>query len=514
MRQIIKLFILCYIIKRIFEFLKMLKLGIKDLSKLNNKSNQLYWLFLLLTIIFIKFIIFCIDPIPRFFLGDSWSYLSTAINNWIPPDRSFIYGFIIKYTAIASHSLTTLISIQIATSCFNAIIISYILITFFSFNFRRAFLSALICTLEPLQLMYERFVMTEAFSLFLFTIYILIIFLYFRKPRLLLLVIIQIIGTCLISLRLSYLPIVLINTLMLPILALFFQRTQFSFYPMIFKKYIFSEDTFKKRWLISMIAFHILVSVLSTFIFHLGYKNLNGYLSKNPPAYQYKSGTIMMVAFLPVVEQEDFPIPEVAERIFKDLNYDPKNHYNRVFHHWQSDGIIARLNEAFPDSIKADNLALKTALNALKRDPFGVISVIFKTFKDFWNLSYLKRSLLNDEGDRPLPEYMLKALKDNFNLDGEKLPFLRTLIVKYHMKIWFWYLFLLCLPFFAFLNIFIYGKDYRILNFFVFYISFLIVLVSCTFCEGVTVRYLHSLGWIVFLVIGPMINILLKQKAK
>lgn len=487
--------------------MKLLKLV--DLDK---KDCLLYWSALILSVFFIKFIIFCSDPLPMFFLGDSWSYLSTAIKNWIPPDRSFVYGFVIKYTAIASHSLTTLMSIQVATSGFNAILLSYILLEFFSVTPSIAFLCGLLCAIEPHQLMYERYIMTEAFSLFIFAVYMGVIFNYLKKPTLIFLIIIQVIGTWLISFRLNYLPIVLINAFLLPFLII--PKLNRRFFLEIFSLRFFLKNKTTIQPSIKTVAFHLLISILLTFTLHLGYKNLNGYLSKSPPAYQYRSGTIILTAFLPVVEPSDFPFPEMADKVFGSLKYDIRNHYNRVFHHWQPDGIIARINEAIPDSIEADNAAKITALKALKRDPLGIASVIMNTFADFWDLAYLKRSLLNDRGDRPLPEDMLKALRDNFSLDAEDLPFLKTFTNKYYMNVWFWYLFLLCLPFFAFLNVFICGRETQVPVFVVFCATFLIVIVSCTFCEGVTVRYLHALGWMAFLVIGPVLNyIFLKYKS-
>ena len=34
----------------------------------------------------------CLDPTPKLFMGDSWSYIWTALTGWIPGDRSYFYG--------------------------------------------------------------------------------------------------------------------------------------------------------------------------------------------------------------------------------------------------------------------------------------------------------------------------------------------------------------------------------------------------------------------------------------
>ncbi len=35
----------------------------------------------------LKFVLLIIDPLPKFYLGDSFSYIYTAITGWIPADR-------------------------------------------------------------------------------------------------------------------------------------------------------------------------------------------------------------------------------------------------------------------------------------------------------------------------------------------------------------------------------------------------------------------------------------------
>ena len=184
----------------------------------NKKVDITHWLYFIILIFGLKFLIFCIDPLPMFYLGDSQSYIDIALTHWRPPDRSFFYGFVIKLIAVSAHSLTSLISLQVFTSGLNAILLSYALIRFFSVRPRIAFLLGLICALEPLQLMYERYIMTEAISLFLFAVYMVLVFHYLKYHRLIFLALIQIVGTGLIGFRLSFLPIVLINTVILPLL--------------------------------------------------------------------------------------------------------------------------------------------------------------------------------------------------------------------------------------------------------------------------------------------------------
>jgi hypothetical protein len=484
----------------------------RRLSALNDESERSHWLLFIFLVLCVKLLIFRLDPFPMFFLGDSASYIQTAVNGWIPPDRSFTYGFIIRAVAVAAHSLTPLIMLQVFTSGINAILVAYLLHKFFAVNTDLSFLCGLLCAIEPQQLMYERYVMTEALSLFIFVCYLTMIFHYIKKPGLRLLAAVQMTGTILISLRLSYLPLVLMDAVLVPLLII----------PGLLRKYSLKlrplgdlvGSAAAVNPVIKKVTIHLLVSVLLTSAFHLGYRGLNGFLTHNPPSYQYRSGTIILTAFLPIVKPADFPRHDISSKIFGNLKYDLNVRNNRVLHHWQQGGLIALISGAIPDPLEADHVAGVTAFNAIKRDPVGAASVIIDTFADFWNLGFLKGSLVNDRGDRPLPKELLETLRGYFGLHAEDLPFLKTFTNTYYMDAWFWYLFLLCLPIFAFLNFFICSTEVRGFVFVVFLASLATVFVSSTFVEGVTVRYLHPLGWLAFLVLGPILDFLLVRYNK
>ena len=468
------------------------------------KDSAVSWLPLIMIVFLVKYILYFLDPFPMFFLGDSYSYITTSLTGWIPPDRSFVYGFVIKLIAVSAKSLSPLIAVQIFTSGLNAVLVSYVLIHFFSLPPRLASLLGLLCALEPLQLLYERYVMTEAFSLFFFAVYIVFSFHYLKRPRLIFLIFIQILGTGLISLRLSLLPIVLINAILLPLLILSSLRET---YP---TKLESMKDFFSRsspwRLIMGKVVLHIIISLVLTYSLHYGYRSLNGYLSLNPPAYQYQDG-IFLLAFLgPIVKPIDFPETNLRDTVFNHLKYNLKDRLQRAGNHWQPGGLIAQLNFAVPNSLEANSLARQTAFNALKRDPIGVARLAFSGFLDYWNRDLLRACMSNDRGDRPLPEDLLQVLRKRFNLSGDDLPYLRTFTNQYFFKAWAWYLFLLCLPITCFLNFFVQKQGKLRFHLIIFIASFLVVSISSLLIEGPTVRYLHPLGWLSFLVIGTFLH--------
>lgn len=469
---------------------------------MKNKINTIHWLFFVVLIFAVKFLVFCIDPLPMFYLGDSLSYISTAVTGWIPMDRSFLYGFVIRLIAVSAHSLTSLIAVQVFAGGLNAILLAYVLKEFFAVAPRTAYALGLLCAVEPLQLMYERYVMTESFALFLFVIYLTLVFHYLRKPTLLYMVFVQITGILLIAFRLSFLSIVVINAVILPFLAASVLVPQYSFDRQqagnFLRRFIYSGTVLRT------VALHVLFSVVCTYSLHLGYMYLNGYLSKKPPAYQYQTGVFLLAYWAPLVKPVDFPRPDLLDNVFGDLRYKLEDRHRRAEQHWQPGGIISNLTEAVPDVLEAERIAKETAFNAVKRNPLGILALGISGFLDYWNLEILRCNMQGDRGDRPLPPEMLELLENKFSLYGDRLPFLITMTNRYFLFAWPWCLFLICTPFIASGFLFVSDRKIRKNIFIVLMASSIIVVNASVLIEGPTVRYIHSLGWLSFLLIGPL----------
>lgn len=469
------------------------------------KSN---WTFFIAAIFIIKIFIFLLDPLPMFLMGDSHSYITTALTGWIPPDRSFTYGYFIKYTAVASHSLTTLILLQSLMSGINAILLSYMLIRFFSVRPLLSFISGILCAIEPLQLLYERYVMTESLSLFLFVLYLLIVFIYIKKPNLIKLFISSFIGTLLISVRLSFLPIVLLNSVIIPLLGIkSLSKSQNENYSELTN---FIKKILSHKKLLTKIFMHLTLSIVFTISLHTAYKNLNGYLSDKPPAYLYHGGFFLISYFSPIIEPDDFPDNEIRYTVFKNLKYDMKDPHKRAIHHWEIGGIVNVLNRYMYNSLEADNFAKKVVINSLKRNPIGFLKIAYLGFIDYWNIKNLKNSLVVERGEKELPDYLLVKLRNYFSLNADKLPFLLTFTNKYYFKAWAWYLFLLCSPLLGIITI-IFCKKIRRYLLIVFLSLFIIIIITCVLIDGITVRYLHPAGWLIFFIITTAIDYLVKR---
>src|SRR5664279_1162193 len=139
---------------------------LKSLSAFTNEASQ-WWLFCLL-IVSLKLFLLALDPLPKMFMGDSACYISTALVGWIPDDRSYFYGFLIRFVSLYTESLTPLLLLQSLISALTALLLAYTCRSIFCLSARSACILGLVCALDPFQLVWERYVMTETVSLFFY----------------------------------------------------------------------------------------------------------------------------------------------------------------------------------------------------------------------------------------------------------------------------------------------------------------------------------------------------------
>ena len=98
------------------------------------------WLLFCVLVLAIKLLLLWLDPTPKLFLGDSGSYIRTALIGSIPRDRSYFYGYLVRWLAVWPHSFTPLLIVQALASGATAIVFALICSRFFR-NVEQAFVS-------------------------------------------------------------------------------------------------------------------------------------------------------------------------------------------------------------------------------------------------------------------------------------------------------------------------------------------------------------------------------------
>ncbi len=101
-----------------------------------------------------------LDRLPRFYQGDSLAYLTTGLNGWIPPDRSWAYGYATRWLVEGTGSAAALAAVQ------TLLMLGAVLLSCRAFlegkGTRWAILAfAVIASLDPLNQAYTRFWLSD-----------------------------------------------------------------------------------------------------------------------------------------------------------------------------------------------------------------------------------------------------------------------------------------------------------------------------------------------------------------
>ena len=114
---------------------------------------------------------------------------------------------------------------------------------------------------------------------------------YIVKPRMWLLVVLALMGTCVLSLRTFHIPVVIISTVAAVLLASPGLR----------------QLTAEGRRTFPRFAAHALVALAATVVLHLSYQSYFALLTKQSPSYNGLDGLFLAAAWAPLVTRDDFP---------------------------------------------------------------------------------------------------------------------------------------------------------------------------------------------------------------
>lgn len=109
----------------------------------------------------VKLVWFAVDRAPLFYMGDSRAYISSAIWHQVLLDRSNTYEWLLWVISVIPGTLTTLVVAQMLAGGATGWLLGFILLRFFKVHPAIAVSAAVIFAVEPLQILYERMVLTE-----------------------------------------------------------------------------------------------------------------------------------------------------------------------------------------------------------------------------------------------------------------------------------------------------------------------------------------------------------------
>jgi hypothetical protein len=370
----------------------------------------------------VKLIWFAADRGPLFYMGDSRAYLNSAMGYGTLTDRSNTYGRLLWLFAVVPRSLTPLILAQTLAGAVTAWLLAVLLLRYFRVRPVIAILAAAVMAAEPLQILYERMVLTESFAALLLVGYFTLNLSYLDRPRLAMLIAIAAMGVLLVSLRLVYIPVTLFNAVLTPALGLAGPGRPWHA-PNGAKQFVT----------------HLSVSVLATLAFHQGYQIALGRAARLPPAYQYASGFFLAANWAPLIEPEDATDPRakqvVAELLMRG-RYPLRDADARSDQLWAPGGLKSELIKAFGgDHYSANRAARAMSMRTFRRVPLSVIRVAVLSYAAGWRgPAATRQRLLVDQGTTPeLDAGFIGTLHDRFRLDGRGIPAAMPASKRYHL---------------------------------------------------------------------------------
>jgi hypothetical protein len=455
-----------------------------------------WWLFCLL-ILALNFLLLAFDPLPKLVMGDSGSYLWTALSGWMPPDRSFLYGYVIRWSSLWAGTLTPLLILQAFLGAVTAILVAVICRAIFGIASGLSYLFGLVCSLDPLQLVWQRYVMTETVSLFFYALILLFSFFYLKQRCLWQLAILQILSVVVISFRMSYLLVVQMTAILLPLIA---------FFPEIRAAFRKSSSTLLKASGLKSAGLHLVFSILLMLVLQQGYRQLNGRLAGRKPAFLHNSGLAILATWAPALKPADSPDPRLSELIREGNQFRLNDIRLRASQLYSPGYLVARWKQIEPRHVFANNVAKKTALHALLRRPIGVATLGVKTFLGYWDFRQIHREAKVELGiGRDLPKEITLALATHFHLSPPRYGDAKahTFLQRRFLRAQPYYYVVLLSPFVCGSLIFFVPEGYVFLLF----LHSWILLGTATFLSMVpSVRYLQPMSLLTILIFAVLVK--------
>jgi hypothetical protein len=446
------------------------------------------WIILAAAMIAVKAAWLAVDADPAVFLGDSESYLATALEGWIPPDRSFVYGYILRPFAVWTGSLAPVVYFQSLLGAGSGIILAWLLIRYLAVPM---WLGSTVAVLwgatEPLALLFERYVLTETCALFVLAVVMAVGCRYLANGRFRWLILANVLSTVLVSLRTVYIPVSIALAILLPLLV----RGP--------AEAVEGQSASGRRSTSMLIG----LSLVTVFGLHQLYKVAFGQLAGRPPAYQTTDGLFLLATWSPLLVAEDFPDRDSGSSVIRDAS--PCASRSREAARWQSGCLIDTLVKQSGSDYVANKTARTTAMNIAKRVPLRVMRLTFRTWKDYLSPDMVRTALHQDRPQDPLPARAANVLRKRFGLTTDE----HSQSATRPTDRWFfsnsaWYVFLASSPLVALAALGVARPGVRRPMLLV--AAVIVVLLGATVAGSLRVspRFLHPVAWLVMIPVAVL----------
>jgi hypothetical protein len=446
---------------------------------------------LLLGLMAIKLLALWIDPTLRFFMGDSGSYLHSALTGWRPPDRSYTYGQLVAASALAAGSPLALLALQAAFGIASAMALAALLVRGCGVRPALAVGAALLLAIEPAQLFYERMLMAESAGTLAFVLHVGLLAAYARDGGYRWMGLAAIAGLAAISLRLSLLPVVLGLSATVPVVA------------------ALQEGERGRR--LAAIARHLGFALLVTAALHAAYQA--GYRRDyGETTYLPANGMMRIGLVAPLVRAEHFEGTGVDGAIvLAELGQSLTDAGRREAHVWASDGLYQTLSR---HTDRPEQVARVVTGRALRDSPLGWLRLGVENVGGYFSPGALPFRLEDDLGRRPPDEGMLDVLQARLGYDARGVAASSSLATRWFESgaPWLVACFLLLAPL-ALLALALHWRGpHRAVVAVICLASLGLVSGHLLFAHIASLRYLHPMPWFVLANAALVADALLRRR--
>ena len=339
-----------------------------------------------------------VDPQMRLFLGDSSSYLFAArADDWLPPDRSFVYPILISWFVWPSGWLGVLLYWQTLLGIGTAVLTGWILRRRLDLPRTLVILAACSLALGPAQLFYERMVLAETAGLCAFVAFFAAASAYLARGRAIWLPVSVLLGLAAASLRMNYVPVVIVISLGLPLLRLFDPAARPS-----------------RRRLLA----HGVAAVACFALAHGAYREYVGERFQTSPGYIGTVGFMRMGLVAPLITPGNFVRAGLPADFAKRLTFDLSDPDTRPVQLWMKGGLADAIAK---QGLDVEKTCRKLSAYALREDPFGLVRLGLHTLGGYFDPPNARMRLDRDliRAPSPYPDTAIADVREHWHYDVE-----------------------------------------------------------------------------------------------